>query len=76
MNKEKLPEDVYRELLELGKKAMKWLNELMEIDEFDVKSYVINAFIDLTPVVAALAEAVGETGQDRRNPLSRRLRTS
>jgi len=40
----------------------------------DAKAHAEEGFVKPAPVLTALAEAVGETGQERRNPLISRMR--
>ena len=78
MSGEKLPEDVYRELLKDTREALKVVRRLMKSKNENVKIIAIDKFIPLCDIAVALAEALGEKPEQGerkdRNPLARRSR--
>lgn len=74
MGEEALPEAVYRELLADTRDAIKAAKRLMGSEDEDVQVFAVEVFLQLSSLVAALAEALGEKTERDRNPLSRRVR--
>ena len=74
MSEEELPEDVYRELLANTRATIETVMKLMKSEEEDVQVFAIDAFLQLSNLAAALAEALGEPVERERNPLARRSR--
>jgi len=71
---EELPKAVYREPLADTREAIKKVKKLMKSETEDVRVIAVNAFLQLSSLAAALAEALGEAPERERNPLSRRFR--
>jgi len=74
MSEEKLPAAVYRELLTDTKESIKTVKKLMKSKNEDVQVFAVDAFLKLSNLAAALAEALGDKSERDRNPMSRRLR--
>ena len=74
MGEEKLPAAVYRELLADTRESIKTVKKMMKSKSEDVQVFAVDAFLKLSNLAAALAEALGKKPERDRNPLSRRSR--
>lgn len=74
MSDKKMLETVYRELLEETKETIKTVRKLMMSEDEDVQAFAVDAFLQLINLAAVLAEALEESLERIRNPLSRRVR--
>jgi len=70
----KMPEAVYRELLADTREAIKTVKKLMKSKTENVQVSAVDAFLQLSNLAAALAEALGKTPEQERNPMARRVR--
>ena len=76
MNEGDMPESVYRELLANTMATIRTVMKLMESEDEEVRVFAVDAFMKLSNLAAALAEALGEPAEveEERNPLARRAR--
>jgi len=74
VSEEKLPEDVYKNLLADTRESIKTVKNLMRSKSEDVQVFAVEAFLKLSNLATALAKVLGEKPERTRNPLSRRLR--
>ncbi len=73
---EGLPESMYRELLKHTREAIKVVKGLMRSEDEEIQVYAVDAFMNLSNLAVALAEALGDEPEpkEERNPLARRFK--